>query len=401
MQTDYDVLIMGGGMVGAALACALRDTPLRVAVAERAAPELEWPAESLAVRVSAITRASQRIFQHLDAWPRMRARRVSPYQEMFVWDAGGNGSIRFTAADLGEPDLGHIIENRVIQAALWEGLDDVANVERICPASLAAMQLHDDHAEVRLDDGRSLRVGLVVGADGANSKVLELAGISVAGWLYDQHALVANVRTELPHRDTAWQRFLPDGPLAFLPVNDGRCSLVWSCSPEQAQARLAMDEAEFREALGEAFQFRLGGITEVEGRAVHPLRLRHAERYVQPRIALVGDAAHSIHPLAGQGVNIGLLDAAALADVILQAHGRGQDVGAYGVLRRYERWRKGENLLMMGAMDAFKRAFGSGLAPLRLARNLGLEVAGRLGPLKNAIMRRALGLSGDLPPLAR
>jgi 2-octaprenylphenol hydroxylase len=319
---------------------------------------------------------------------------------MRVWDAGGSGAIHFDSADIGERDLGHIIENRVIQAALWERMAECHTIERFCPALPAGLVLGAEFATMAVEGHGDLCARLVVAADGARSAVRQMAGIATQGWRYDQTAVVATVTTERHHRFTAWQRFLPTGPVAFLPLHDGRSSIVWSTTPEQAAELMEMDEAAFLAALQRAFGDTLGHMQAAEGRGAFPLRLQHAVDYVKPRLALVGDAAHTIHPLAGQGVNLGLLDAAALAEVLLDAVCARKEVGSYGVLRRYERWRKGENLLMMAAMDGFKRLFGSRLAPLRWARNLGLTVADRSGPVKAMAIRRAMGLAGDLPKLA-
>ena len=400
MSEHYDVVIAGGGMVGAALACALGGSVLRVAVLEGAQPSLPGPEPDL--RVSAISRASQRIFQAVGAWQSIVGQRVAPYREMRVWDAAGPGHIHFDSAAIGEPLLGWIIENRIIQTVLLERAGEFDNITLYCPAVLELIgDEREQHIHLQLADGRSCYTRLLVGADGANSKVRHLAGIATSGWSYQQQGLVATVATEQPHRETAWQRFLPTGPLAFLPLYDGRCSIVWSTHTEQADRLLALDEEAFALELAEDFQWRLGAINKVGPRAAFPLRLQHAQRYVKPRIALVGDAAHVIHPLAGQGVNLGLLDAATLAQVLQEAEAQDRDPGSLQVLRRYERWRKGENLLMMGAMDAFKRVFGSSLAPLRLLRNAGLNLTDSLTPVKNLIVRRAMGLEGDLPRLAR
>ncbi len=400
-RLDYDIVIAGGGMVGAALACALGDSPLKVALLEELPLERIRPGADIDLRVSAISRASQRIFAAVDAWEGIPAWRVSPYREMRVWDAAGSGQIHFDGAALGEPLLGWIIENRVIQTALLERVGQLDNVDLLCPATLALAGLLEPEVHLRLQDGRELRTRLLVGADGADSRVRHWAKVDVVGWGYGQKAVVAPVRTEKPHQETAWQRFLPTGPLAFLPLHDGRCSIVWSTTPEQAEQLLELDNAAFARALGEAFEHRLGDIVEVGPRGAFPLRLQHAQDYVKPHIALVGDAAHVIHPLAGQGVNLGLLDAAALAEVLLEAATAGKDIGSFKVLRRYERWRKGENLLMLGVMDGFKRLFGSSLPPVRWLRNLGLNLTDAVEPVKNLIARRAMGLEGDLPKLAR
>jgi 2-octaprenylphenol hydroxylase len=398
---DYDMVIAGGGMVGAALACALGNSPMSVALLEDTPLERSRPGAELDLRVSAITRASQRIFAAVGAWEGMLSWRVSPFREMRVWDAGGSGQIHFDSAALGEPLLGWIIENRVIQTALLEQVRELGNVELLCPAKLSLAGVREQGVHLQLQDRRELFARLLVGADGADSRVRHWARVDVGGWGYQQKAVVAAVGTEKPHRETAWQRFLPTGPLAFLPLHDGRCSIVWSTTLAQAEYLLELDEDAFALALGEAFGWHLGEITQVGPRGAFPLRLQHAHAYVKPHIALVGDAAHVVHPLAGQGVNLGLLDAAALAEVLLAAVAAGQDIGSLQVLRRYERWRKGENLLMLGVMDGFKRLFGSSLPPVRWLRNFGLNLTDRAGPVKNLIARRAMGLEGDLPKLAR
>lgn len=401
-KADYDLVIAGGGMVGSTLACALSDADLKIALLESAPLERIRPGEETDLRVSAVNRASQRIFAAVGAWSGMTAWRVSPFRDMRVWDAGGFGQIHFDSATIGEPLLGWIIENRVIQYALLERARQLPAVDLLCPAALETAWSEDVGGwRVRLTDGREFTTRLLVGADGAQSKVRELAEIDTRGWSYHQKALVANVRTAEPHQETAWQRFLPTGPLAFLPLHDGRCSIVWSTTPEQADQLLALDEHVFARTLTEAFERRLGEIVQVGPRGAFPLRLQHARAYVKPGLALIGDAAHVVHPLAGQGVNLGLLDAATLAEVLLDGLAAGHEVGALRVLRRYERWRKSDNLPMLGIMDGFKRLFGNSLPPVRLLRNLGLNLTDATGPLKNAMARRAMGLEGDLPKLAR
>jgi len=289
----------------------------------------------------------------------------------------------------------------VVQIALWQRLQNVDNVSLICPAACTGLRRERDRMHVQLADGRTLSARLVVGADGAQSRVRQLAAIPTHGWHYDQHGVVATVRTEYSHRETAWQRFLPSGPLAFLPLHDGRCSIVWSTAPQQAARLTQLDQIEFCDELGRAFDHKLGRILECGERAVFPLRLQHTERYVAPGLALIGDAAHVVHPLAGQGVNLGVLDAAALAEVILDAHAAGKDIGDFTVLRRYERWRKGDNLMMMAVMDGFKRLFGSDWRAVQTLRSAGLSLTDRITPVKNLIIRHAMGYSGDLPRLAR
>lgn len=401
MKTNYDVVIAGGGMVGACLACVLARTDLQVAVLDVSEPKLNWPEDSVDLRVSAISMASQRIFNAVGAWQAMVAERVSPYRDMKVWDSTGNGSLHFDSADIGMAEMGHIIENRVIRAALLKRIEEYENIYFICPARLTSWQNDDEALHLTLADGSKITTSLLVGADGGRSWVREQAGISHYGWPYDQSGVVAVVETELPHQETAWQRFLTTGPLAFLPLADGRSSIVWSTTQDAAESLIAMDDEQFCIVLSEAFEGRLGAMVTTTPRAAFPLKLQHAEQYVKERIALVGDAAHMIHPLAGQGANLGFLDAASLADVISDATQQGRDIGSLKILRRYERWRKGGNVSMMYAMDGFKKLFSNDITVAKYLRNTGLTLADKCGPLKHRLMRQAMGEDGDLPRLAR
>jgi len=387
-------------MVGAALACALAQRDFSVALLEAREPAFDWDPAGHDLRVSAITRASQRLLQNLGAWQAMLDERATPYQQMHVWDRAGFGEIHFDAADLAEPDLGHIVENRVIVRALWELLEG-SGAQVLVPVRLAALDLSDTGAVLALDDGRTLNAGLVVGADGARSQVRELAGIESRGQAYDQHAVVATVRAELGNRSTAWQRFMRDGPLALLPLEQDLFSIVWSTAPNEAERLCALPEDEFNTLLTGASESRLGRLSLQGARAAFPLRLQHAERYVLPGLALVGDAAHVIHPLAGQGVNLGFLDAGALVDALVSGRERGRAPGALATLRRYERTRKGHNTATQLAMDAFKHLFSNDSSALSLARNLGLGAAGRLTPLRRLFERVALGQGLELPTLSR
>lgn len=396
-----DLVVAGSGMVGATLACALGRQGFRVAIVEQRQPAADWPADEVDLRVSALTRASQQILQHLGAWERMCEMRVSPYQEMVVWDATGQGAIHFDAASVGEPDLGHIVENRVTQLALWECLAELDTVTRLCPDTISEINLEGEHPALRLASGGEVQFDLLVGAEGANSPVREMAGITSSGWDHNQNAIVATVWPEVHHNETARQRFMPTGPLAFLPIDDGRCSIVWTTTPAEAERLMTLDDQDFCQALTDASGRMLGQVMRVGPRAAFPLRLRNADHYVLPGLALVGDAAHGIHPLAGQGVNLGLLDAATLVEVLIAAREGGQPIGSMATLRRYERARKGANLGMLGAMDLFKRLFSNNNPPLTLLRNFGLTLTDAAGPVKQMIMRRAMGLTGELPPLAR
>jgi len=391
-HTDFDVVISGAGLVGLALAAALGRDGFSVAILDPREPVCEWPDGSIDLRVYAISRASQRLFESLGAWPAI-APLAQPYREMCVWDAGSPGEVHFDSADLGEPDLGHIIESRVIECALLDVVKETDSVTRLCPSALEHFEDAGTRQRITLQDGSTLTAKLLVGADGKQSRVRDLAGIHVQVSDYGQQALVAVVSTEKPHRETAWQRFLPDGPLAFLPLHDGRCSIVWSVTSERAQELLALDDDTFREELGEAFEYRLGRITGCGERALFPLLRQSAEAYVRPRLALVGDAAHVVHPLAGQGVNLGLKDVQALSETLRVACGQGRDPGAFSVLRRYERARRGDNILTMAAMDAFKQLFGSTALPVRAVRGAGLKLFDRVTPIKVQIVRAAMGLN--------
>ncbi len=401
MNADYDVVIIGGGMVGTTLACALGSSDLKVAIVEARPAEMEWPQDSIGMRVSAITAASQQIFTSLGAWDSIVAMRASPFREMQVWDAEGNGAIHFDSADIGQDKLGHIIENRVIQAAMTKRIADFDNVELLCPEILEDQDTSGELAQLQLKERGTITTRLVVGADGANSRVRQHASIETDGWPYHQCGVVTTIRTELPHQETAWQRFMPTGPLAFLPLNNGCCSIVWSTTPEHADELLALCDDDFLIALSHASEHRLGNVIEVGPRGAFPLNRQHAKTYIGNHLALIGDAAHTIHPLAGQGVNLGLLDAASLAEVLLDAHAKDKEIGATHILRRYERWRKGDNLIMMTAMDGFKKLFGSEALPLKWLRNEGLSITDKLPPIKNQIMLHAMGYKGDLPTLAR
>ncbi|MEY6432526.1 UbiH/UbiF/VisC/COQ6 family ubiquinone biosynthesis hydroxylase [Thioalkalicoccus limnaeus] len=399
--THQDLLVIGGGLVGAAVAAACAGRGLSIAVIEARPPVRNGPADHGDPRVCALNRASQRILSRLGVWGRITELGVSPYRRMEVWDAIGGGRIQFDSADLGEPDLGHIVENRILQSALWERLEHCPEVTLIAPARIMDLTLGAESALVTLHDGRQIAARLVVGADGRDSRVREFAGIGTRGWDYDQRAIVTTARTEWPHAETAWQRFLPTGPVAFLPLADGRCSIVWSAVEGYAQTLLALSDEAFCEALGEAIEHRLGRILAVGPRTAFALRLQHATNYCQPRLALVGDAAHAVHPLAGQGLNLGLLDAAELAAAIDRAIDRGRDIGSFATLRRYERARRGDNWVMLLAFDGLKRLFGNDQAWLAFARSLGLGLTDRLGPVKNHLGATALGIRGALPPLAR
>ena len=402
---DFDVVIVGGGIAGASLARALSVSDLRLALVEAgdlATGGLTAPREAAGPgdfdsRVSAITPASQAFLERLDCWDALVRARLCPYRAMEVWDADGTGRISFDAAEVDAPVLGHIVENRLVTGALLEGLDRRGNLSLFEGARLADLDLSDPGCAVlETETGDRLAARLLVAADGALSPVRKLAGFRTREWDYGHKALVTTVATERPHGGCAYQRFLKTGPLAFLPLPEalGRhyCSIVWSAQTDRADELAELDDKAFRDALGAALEHRLGDVVDCSSRVCFPLRQRHAVDYVRQRVALVGDAAHTIHPLAGQGINLGLKDVEALSSELLVAVGRGGDPGELDTLARYQRRRKGENLVMMAAMDGFKRLFGEERLPVRWLRNQGMKWVAQSGPLKHTLMRHAMGV---------
>jgi len=390
---QVDVVIVGGGMVGLTLACALRDSHLRVVVIERREPEVRTSL-GLDCRVSAIVQGNVRILQGLGAWSRL-APDATPIEQMRIWDDQHAGGIRFDALEIGQPVLGYLVENSRLQQALQQTLDDI--VELCCPAEIVRLTFEPEHVRLELKDGRRLQTRLVVGADGGRSWVRAQAGIDCLSRDYGQQGIVATVRPQLPHRHIAYQRFLPTGPLAMLPMRDGLCSIVWSNANAQADALMGMDDHAFLAALNEAFGPVLGEIVEVGARAAFALRAQLARHLVRPRLALIGDAAHTIHPLAGLGVNLGIRDAMVLAQEIVDAARFGEDWGAMSVLRRYLHQRLPDVLAVMGGMETFHRLFTARLPGLHLLRGIGMRAVGNSGAIKALLMRNATGLSLPVP----
>ena len=402
-----DLIIVGAGMVGSTLALALEGSGLNIVVLDASPLELADfdPLGGFEPRVSALSAASQRILQRVGAWPGIAARRASPYTDMHVWDGSGTGQIHFSAETVHAEVLGHIVENRVVQDALLETMRRGGRLQLIGDARVEQLTQTAEGWRLTLGDGRELHTPLMIAADGANSAIRRLAGCETREWDYLHQAIVTSVRCSEAHQRTAWQRFTDDGPLAFLPLErDGDrhwCSIVWSVTEAEAKRLMALDDLAFCTALERAFEQRLGEVLEVDPRLCIPLRQRHAKRYVQPGLALIGDAAHTIHPLAGQGVNLGLLDAAVLAEVLKAAVARGERVADVRVLSRFERRRMPHNLAMMAAMEGFERLFQADPLPLRWLRNTGLKAVEALPEAKALFVRQALGLSGDLPELAK
>jgi 2-octaprenylphenol hydroxylase len=398
MNTDYDILIAGGGMVGGTLACALGGSGRKVGVIEPQAAAAT--AQGPGLRVSAITLASQTVFENVGAWADMCSQRVAPVEAMRIWE--DSSVLNFDSAAIGEPCLAWIIENSVIVAALAACLRQFPNIEVLSPARVATAQFGEQRVSVRLEDGRELETQLLVGADGADSQVRRAAGIDWTRHDLGQSAIVAVVKTERPHARTAYQHFLATGPLAFLPLaNPQQVSIVWSADTSRAAELMHLDNAAFNAELQAAFGDHLGNVQLASERAAIPLALGYARDYTSHRVALIGDAAHTVHPLAGQGVNLGILDAATLAEILLVAGGQKRDLGAHTLLRRYERARKGADVSMQAVTGGFRYLFGSGLPGLRVLRAAGLRITEQLPPLKDYFMRRASGLAGELPRLAQ
>lgn len=396
---NVDVLIVGGGMVGSTLAAALGRSGMRVGLAEaRETPPL--PETGFDLRVSAITLASQRVLQAIGVWRGLPSERIQAFRRMVVWDQPGRGEVHFDSADLGEPALGYIVENLLLQQALDLRLAGLEAVEIFRPATVDSVDVESGRVVADVG-GTRVTAGLVVGADGTHSRVRDLAGIEARKSAYGQRAVVATVTTEKSHEETAWQRFLPTGPLAFLPLPRGQSSIVWSTTPTRARELEYQNDEDFGRSLAAAYQGRLGAVNGAGPRGTFELVSLHAKNYVRDRIVLVGDAAHTVHPLAGQGVNLGILDAAALTEVLTASRDQGRDPGRLHTLRKYERWRKGHNVLMRETLGGFNWLFGASFVPLRQARNAGLRITDQLPPLKRWFMAQASGITGDLPPLAR
>ena len=454
MTDAYDVLVIGGGPVGACVGALLVQgagrgaagrrtaTPFRVAVLEPSRPQMPAGDSPVDPRVVAVSRSSERILVAAGAWDRISAAvsvgarapadavkavsevsptgarttvgaaladgvtasvpRLNPYERMRIWHEsvapGSSGALVFDAADVGEPNLGYILENRVLQAALLDTFEAAGGI--IEPAQFVGLRIETDAVRVETTNG-TLAARLVIGADGAQSSVRQAVGLTADASDYRQTAIVATVATERPHEKTALQRFMRDGTLAFLPLADGTTSIVWSADNDVASVLLCGPPTDFAAELDRASDGALGATRLVSERASFPLRRLAAHHYVAQRVALVGDAAHVVHPLAGQGVNLGLLDAAALAQLLLDAHQEREDPGALRVLRQYERWRKSEVAFMSSAIDTFDRFLAHGRGPLSKLAQRGLGWVNRSQELKRFFIARALGTEGELPRVAK
>jgi 2-octaprenyl-6-methoxyphenol hydroxylase len=399
-----DVIVSGGGMVGLTLALALAQGGLKILVVDALPPE-KMVAPEFDGRVSALAYAAVRMMRALNVWPHLQAR-AQPIGEILVSD-GAIGrtaspfSLHFDAQEVGADSLGHIAENRHIRAALQAAVAAETNITSIAPASVCGLTVEAGRVVARLSDGQEYEAALAVAADGRDSLLRGQMGIGVIGWSYPQTGIVATVHHARPHNGVAYEHFLPSGPFAILPMTGDRSSLVWTEAKAKTPGMLALDDESFDAEMAKRFGTHLGQTKVVGARWSYPLNFHLARDFVRPRFALAGDCAHGIHPIAGQGLNLGLKDAAALAETVLDAARLGRDIGALDVLKRYERWRRFDSFALAASTDALNRLFSNDIAPLRQLRDLGLGIVDAIGPARRFFMRHAGGDIGKLPKLMK
>ncbi|WP_330925934.1 UbiH/UbiF/VisC/COQ6 family ubiquinone biosynthesis hydroxylase [Candidatus Sororendozoicomonas aggregata] len=412
-EQQFDVLIVGAGMIGSAMANALGSANLSVALFDQKAPSPFNPSSLPDIRVSALSYASEQILTQLGAWKFMQAMRMCPYQQMAVWEklstplARGPNRMNktlFDAADIGHPQLGFIVENSITQRALHQAMSRYPGIRSFCPNVIQRIDPGADQPSITLSDGRRFTGQVIIGADGANSAVRQAANIGLNRQDYEQQCLVATVEIDAPQAIT-WQAFTPTGPESFLPLPSvgGRhyASVVWYHHPDKVAALKSLSDRDFITTLAQTFPAELPAIKQLHGRASFPLARRHAQTYYKKGVVLAGDAAHTINPLAGQGVNLGFQDVAWLAEILVDAHRVGEDIGNPDVLARYEKNRRPDNQRMMTIMDGFYHTFSNDHFPLKVIRNIGLTLAGRFTPAVKQVMKYAMGLSGKQPRLAQ
>jgi 2-octaprenylphenol hydroxylase len=397
----FDIVVVGGGIVGLTQALALKNSGLSVAVVENHVSQA-MPSGDPQLRVSALTLATENILHNLGVWQHLDPDRLCSYVDMQVWDQDSFGQITFCADQVQKKQLGHIVENQAVRHSLWIQAQNSSHIELLAPKKIDQLVFGQQECFITLDDSSQITARLVIGADGANSVVKKLANFAQTFWDYDQHAIVATVKTVLPHNNVARQVFTASGPLAFLPLwGAHHCSIVWSQDEPRAAELLKLSNAEFNKALTAAFDCTLGICELVSDRQSYALKMRYARQWVGNRVAIIGDAAHTIHPLAGQGANLGILDAAALAEQINKLVEQNKDFGLAKNLRPFERWRKTEAVKMVAAMEGFKRLFAGNQTIKKLIRNTGLSLANHSPFTKQKIIQHAMGLEGELPELTK
>lgn len=395
---DYDLAIVGGGIVGLTLACALKDSGLSVALIE-AKPYSVAQALGQAYAVHLL---SARIFQGIGVWDKILPS-IATFRHVRLCDSDHPGIVEFEPEDLGTDVLGYVAEHQALLLPLQEFLQECPKVSYLCPVEVVKTQYEPSGVEIELRIGgefRTIRTRLLVAADGARSRIRSSASINTRGWQYWQSCIVAFVKPEKPHNDTAYERFFTSGPFAILPLPGNRCRIVWTAPHEEAKALVALDDEQFLAELSRRFGDQMGRL-ELEGsRFVFPVQLMQSDRYILSRLALIGDAAHCCHPVGGQGLNMGIRDAAALAQVLQEAHNQGEDIGDLPVLKRYERWRKQENLTILGFTDLLDRMFSNNWLPVVVIRRLGLWMLRRVRPVKKYALQLMTGLRGRTPEVA-
>lgn len=402
MSNRYDVIINGAGLVGSSIAIGLAKAGFKVLVIEFFPLEKLYPTDDYGLRVSAFTPSSKKWLEYVDAWDGLiHTGRITPFLHMHVWDEGGNGELTFDADGTGSDTLGWIMDNEATQGVLLDRAKELDLITILDNTKLESFVKNEGLVTVTLSNGDRYETELIIGADGGRSLVRDWANISTTGWSYGQKTIVGQVRPEKSHENTCWQRFLENGPLALLPLNDGRCSLAWHTTYEEADYLMSLSPEEFSLRLSEGFEWKFGKIEIAGELGLYPLRLNHAQEYVKEHFALAGDAAHSIHPLAGLGVNIGYLDSATLVEELINARQAGISLGNLEMLKRYERRRKLHNMVIMGSMDFLKRSSTSDSKVVKVVRNLGLTVANKAPFAKKKLARIAMGYYGDIPSFVK
>ncbi|WP_026733074.1 FAD-dependent hydroxylase [Fischerella sp. PCC 9605] len=396
---DYDLVIVGGGIIGLTLASALKYSGLSVLL-------IEAKVESAAVtkgQAYAVHMLSALIYQGIGVWDKILPQ-IEIYRRVRLSDADYPDVVEFTAADINTTDLGYVAEHQALLYPLREFVQDCPNVTYLCPAEVVSTHYHQDTVAIDIKvagELRTVRSKLLVAADGSRSPIRQAAGIKTRGWKYWQSCIVAFVKPEKSHNNTAYEKFWSSGPFAILPLPGNRCRIVWTAPHEEAKALCALDDEQFLRELTRRFGDRMGKLELLGDRFIFQVQLMQSDRYALHRLALVGDAAHNCHPVGGQGLNLGIRDAAALAQVIQQAHQAGEDIGNIQILKRYERWRQRENLTILGFTDLLDRIFSNSFLPVMLVRRLGLWIVGRVPVLRVYTLKLMIGLKGRTPELAQ